>query len=174
MYFSNAAFLSLLPAALAAVHQVAVGPGNTLTFAPTTVQAAVGDSVQFNFLTQNHTVTAGNANAAVGCTPNGAFYSGFVPATGAAGKAAGAAAGAAAKAGKAAGANRQHARDIYLDLEDLQERANTRSFTVQVTSTNPQVVYCSQAQHCQAGMVMVINPSATVRFPPHVNEDLVD
>jgi len=169
MYFSKIAFLSLLPAVLATVHQVAVGPGNTLTFAPTTVQAAVGDSVQFNFLTQNHTVTAGNANAAVGCTPNGAFYSGFVPANGAAG-----AAGAAAKAGKAAGANRQHARDIYLDLEDLQERANTRSFTVQVTSTNPQVVYCSQAQHCQAGMVMVINPSATVRFPPCVNEDLVD
>ncbi|KAF2672571.1 hypothetical protein BT63DRAFT_131115 [Microthyrium microscopicum] len=35
------------------------------------------------------------------------------------------------------------------------------TFDVAVTSTQPQVVYCAQAQHCQVGMVMVINPSAT-------------
>ncbi|KAI9659094.1 MAG: hypothetical protein M1821_002054 [Bathelium mastoideum] len=33
------------------------------------------------------------------------------------------------------------------------------SFTVNVASTNPIPVYCAQAQHCQAGMVHVINPS---------------
>ncbi|KAI9708052.1 MAG: hypothetical protein M1820_004256 [Bogoriella megaspora] len=33
------------------------------------------------------------------------------------------------------------------------------SFTVNVANTNPVPVYCAQAQHCQAGMVHVINPS---------------
>jgi plastocyanin len=84
MHFSKATLLNLIPAVLAAgtVHQVTVGPSNTLTFSPNTINAAVGDSVQFNFATQNHTVTAGNPN--VGCSPSGQFYSGFVPAPGAA------------------------------------------------------------------------------------------
>ena len=33
------------------------------------------------------------------------------------------------------------------------------SFTINVADTNPQTVYCSQAQHCQSGMLMSINPT---------------
>jgi len=39
--------------------------------------------------------------------------------------------------------------------------ATKPTFDVAVTNTQPMVVYCGQAQHCQSGMVMVINPSAT-------------
>jgi hypothetical protein len=35
-------------------------------------------------------------------------------------------------------------------------------FTMPVASTNPVWIYCSQAQHCQSGMVMAINPPASV------------
>lgn len=65
---------------LAATQQVMVGPNGGLTFSPNTVTAAVGDTVQFMFVSQNHTVTAGNPS--VGCTPSGLFNSGFVPAPG--------------------------------------------------------------------------------------------
>lgn len=41
--------------------------------------------------------------------------------------------------------------------------ANTKpTFSVAVTNTQPITVYCAQAQHCQVGMVMVINPAANV------------
>jgi len=35
------------------------------------------------------------------------------------------------------------------------------TFDVAVQNTQPITVYCAQAQHCQVGMVMVINPTAT-------------
>ncbi|KAF1835548.1 hypothetical protein BDW02DRAFT_470877, partial [Decorospora gaudefroyi] len=35
---------------------------------------------------------------------------------------------------------------------------NTPTFMVPITDTQPMYIYCSQAQHCQQGMVMVINP----------------
>jgi len=39
---------------------------------------------------------------------------------------------------------------------------NTKpTFSVAVANTNPITVYCAQAQHCQVGMVMVINPTNT-------------
>jgi plastocyanin len=37
------------------------------------------------------------------------------------------------------------------------------TFSVVITNTLPMVVYCAQLQHCQNGMVMVINPSLDVR-----------
>jgi plastocyanin len=40
------------------------------------------------------------------------------------------------------------------------------TFDVAITDKNPITVYCAQAQHCQVGMVMVINPTPTVSFPP--------
>jgi plastocyanin len=33
----------------------------------------------------------------------------------------------------------------------------TPTYTIMVNSTTPMWLYCSQASHCQAGMVMVIN-----------------
>jgi len=141
MFFSKSIIIAFASGAFAANHNVAVGQNNGLTFTPSTVTAAVGDTVTYQFLTQNHTVTSGSAN--VGCSPDGKFYSGFVPVT----------AAAAAKSNKMVrGLN---------NVFDLEKRANSPTFTVAVTNTQPQVVYCSQAQHCQSGMVMVINPSTS-------------
>jgi plastocyanin len=52
MHFTKSAIMGFLPAALAVNHQVIVGANNQLTFTPTTVNAAVGDTVQFMFATQ--------------------------------------------------------------------------------------------------------------------------
>lgn len=41
------------------------------------------------------------------------------------------------------------------------QAGNTPMFMVPITDTDPIYIYCSQAQHCQQGMVMVINPPAT-------------
>ncbi|KAJ6610552.1 hypothetical protein B0H10DRAFT_2059876 [Mycena sp. CBHHK59/15] len=48
----NAVFIALVPAALAANHAVSVGASNGLTFTPTSVAAAIGDTLTFIVL--NH------------------------------------------------------------------------------------------------------------------------
>jgi len=164
MHFTKPTVFGLIQstAVLAANHQVIVGQNNGLTFTPTTLNAAAGDTVQFMFATQNHTVTAGTPNT--GCSPSGQFYSGFVPAPGAAAAGAAApAAGAAAPAASAA-AGKKPAKGgkwvIRGENNIFLERQNTLpSFTVPIKNTQPITVYCSQAQHCQVGMVMVINPT---------------
>jgi len=35
--------------------------------------------------------------------------------------------------------------------------AEIPAFTILINNTNPIWIYCSQVQHCQKGMVMVIN-----------------
>lgn len=84
MHFTKSTAFAMMQSAsvLAATKQVMVGPNGGLTFSPNTVTAAVGDTVQFMFVSQNHTVTSGNPST--GCTPSGQFNSGFVPAPGAA------------------------------------------------------------------------------------------
>lgn len=78
MLFSTSALLALpLGTAYAATWQVSVGANNALTYTPSVVMAQPGDMVQFNFLSQNHTVTSGDATQ--GCTPDGKFNSAFVP-----------------------------------------------------------------------------------------------
>src|ERR1700760_1403777 len=119
--FSKNIIVAMLQAssALAATHNVNVGGNKQLIFTPTTVNAAAGDTVQFTFLDQNHTATAGNPNQ--GCKPSGQFNSGFV---------------------------------------NVAANAGTKpTFSVAVQNTQPITVYCAQAQHCQVGMVMVINPT---------------
>ena len=56
--------------------QVDVG-GAELVYSPNTINAAVGDYVQFNFLSQNHTVT--QSNFATPCVNNGMMDTGFMP-----------------------------------------------------------------------------------------------
>jgi len=157
MHFTKSAVIGFLPAALAANFQVIVGANNGLTFTPNTVKAAVGDTVQYMFATQNHTVTSGNA--AAGCTPNNNFNSGFVPAPGAAGAAAAGTPAAGAAAGTAKGKKPGQKLAIRGENSIFIRAGTLPSFTVPVTSTQPVTVYCAQAQHCQAGMVMVINPA---------------
>ncbi|KAF8140788.1 hypothetical protein K438DRAFT_1636972 [Mycena galopus ATCC 62051] len=48
---------ALLPAALGASHSVQVGPNGTLTYSPSSITAAAGDTVTFTFNPKNHTVT---------------------------------------------------------------------------------------------------------------------
>jgi plastocyanin len=162
MVFSKSAVLSFVSAALAANHNILVGQGGGLTFTPQTVNAAVGDTVTYTFLTQNHTVTSGTPNQ--GCTPDGTFNSGFIPVPSAG---ANANANANANGGNAAKTKGNFAirglNNVFDARAALEERQNTQpNFVVKVTNTQPQVFYCAQAQHCQVGMVGVINPSNSV------------
>ncbi|KAJ6585744.1 hypothetical protein B0H19DRAFT_1250521 [Mycena capillaripes] len=82
--FSKVFFLAaLIPSILAADHAVSVGLNNGLTFTPTTVTAAVGDTVTFTVLSRNHSITSASFSGAVcpppvgGVGPNG-FDSGFL------------------------------------------------------------------------------------------------
>ena len=122
--------------ALAATHNVNVGGNKQLIFTPTTINAAAGDTVQFTFLDQNHTATAGSPTN--GCQPASPllFNSGFVPVN----------------------ANATGAKP---------------TFSVAIKNTNPITVYCAQAIHCQSGMVMVINPTASVRTLPYASLAIV-
>ncbi|KIW01797.1 uncharacterized protein PV09_06653 [Verruconis gallopava] len=158
MHFSKSAVVAFASTALAANHNILVGLNGGLTFTPQTVNAAVGDTVTWTFLTQNHTVTSGTPNT--GCAPDGTFNSGFIPVS-----------SAAANAGNAAGANAAKTKgnfivrgmnNIFDSRSALEVRQNTLpNFVYKVTSTQPQVFYCAQAQHCQVNMVGVINPASS-------------
>ncbi|TID13251.1 Siderophore iron transporter [Venturia nashicola] len=140
MHFSAATALAILQStcASAAMMKVLVGQNNGLTFTPSSVQAQPGD--------QNHTVTSGDP--AAGCQPDGRMNSDFVPVSAAAAPAANKANNG-KKAKKAAAGNNTAAAPP----------ANPPTFTVNIQDTNPIMMYCAQAQHCQQGMVMAINPS---------------
>lgn len=78
MHLSTLSFVSAIAAtARAATIQVAVGQ-NGLTYSPSDIKAAVGDSVEFSFFPKNHTVT--QSSFAQPCHPlaNG-FFSSFIP-----------------------------------------------------------------------------------------------
>ncbi|KAG7092603.1 hypothetical protein E1B28_008946 [Marasmius oreades] len=57
MRFSTLAVALLPAAALAAVQTVTVGDQNKLEFSPPSVNAALGDTIQFQFKSKNHSVT---------------------------------------------------------------------------------------------------------------------
>ena len=42
---------------------------------------------------------------------------------------------------------------------------SSTSFVISINDTNPIYLYCSQALHCQAGMVAIINPYASPMLP---------
>ncbi|KAJ7174154.1 hypothetical protein C8R43DRAFT_1102629 [Mycena crocata] len=85
--FSKVYFLALIPSILAANFDVTVGQANGFTFTPTTITAAVGDTVTFTVVSRNHSITSTNFSGAVcpppagGVGPN-AFDSGFLSALG--------------------------------------------------------------------------------------------
>ncbi|KAJ6507781.1 hypothetical protein C8R47DRAFT_1099537 [Mycena vitilis] len=83
----KAVFLTLVPIILAADHPVTVSPGGALTFAPDQIQADVGDTLTFTFVSKNHSVTTTNFSGAVCPPPAGGvgvngFDSGFLPVVG--------------------------------------------------------------------------------------------
>jgi len=126
-------------------HQVLVGQNNALTFAPSTVRAFPGDTVQFIFAALNHTVTSSSPLSA--CQPDGLLNSGFVPVSNA--------------TAAAAASQPSPAAAVPVWKRIFQERAGTTlpSFTITVLDFLPRTIYCAQSLHCQNGMVMVINPA---------------
>lgn len=128
MRFSTVAgaFLAVAaPALVAAQTQVFVGMNGTLTFNPPELNVPIGGTVEFIFMSKNHSVY--QSSFADPCTPlaNG-FEAPFFP--------------------------------IASDQTD-----NFPTITLQVTQTAPLWFYCPQtnpANHCKAGMVGTINPTA--------------
>lgn len=108
--------------ALAATQSIKVGDGG-ITFQPNVITAAKGDTLQFHFYAQNHSVVMGTKGD--GCQPatSGGFFSGFMPVSG--------------------------------------SSEGSKVFEVTVNSTETMYIYCSQAKHCQGGMVAVINGDST-------------
>ncbi|KAL5391421.1 hypothetical protein DPSP01_001290 [Paraphaeosphaeria sporulosa] len=137
-------------AVLAATMQVTVGTNNQFVFTPDTVVAQPGDMIAFNFVSQNHSVASSNANSP--CTPQrNAIFSDFQPVAAPAGANTNAAA-----TGNGGNAKNRNGRN----KNNKRQTGNTPMFMVPVTDNNPIYIYCSQAQHCQQGMVMVVNPPA--------------
>jgi plastocyanin len=132
MKFQVASALFALAGTVAAqtMHVVTVGNGG-LKFCPEQITAASGDLVQFQFYPNNHTVTQGFF--AKGCTPISQ-----APAPNTA----------------------QGAFSGFMPVSNTSEATTIPTFTVTVNGTSPMWFYCSQAKHCQSGMVFAINPTA--------------
>jgi plastocyanin len=129
-FIKSAAFIvAAAGMASAADHLVLVGD-NGLNFNPTTVTAAAGDNVIFEFRAKNHTVT--QSSFAQPCT------------------------------------SLQTAAGPGVDSGYQPVPAGTTNFpqwsiTID-NATAPLWFYCKQANHCQAGMVFAINPTAEKTF----------
>ncbi|PAV23501.1 serine-threonine rich [Pyrrhoderma noxium] len=78
MKFSVAALLSVVSVVSAETFTVLVGENGGLTYNPTSVNASVGDTIAFQFVAKNHTVT--QSTFANPCTASG-VDSGFFPVT---------------------------------------------------------------------------------------------
>ncbi|KIW00758.1 uncharacterized protein PV09_07739 [Verruconis gallopava] len=80
MHFTKSivAASACISAAFAATHQIQVGTNGQRVFDPPTVNAAVGDTVQFIWVAGNHTVTSGGGSSSAACQPSGKFNSGFL------------------------------------------------------------------------------------------------
>ncbi|KAH7134960.1 hypothetical protein B0J11DRAFT_610997 [Dendryphion nanum] len=145
MLFNNIIYAALAQslAASAATMMVTVGANNQFTFTPNTINAQPGDMVAFNFVTQNHSVASSNANNP--CQPQrNAVFSDFQPVA----------------APASNGNGNGNGKGKRKNKNNNRQNGNTPMFMVPITDTQPMYIYCSQAQHCQQGMVMVINPPA--------------
>ncbi|KAJ4318883.1 hypothetical protein N0V94_004213 [Neodidymelliopsis sp. IMI 364377] len=143
MLFSTilAAGLAQAMTASAATMMVTVAANNKFQFTPNSVTAQPGDMVAFNFVAQNHSVASSTANNP--CQPEkNAIFSDFQPIPGNPN-------GSPNGGGGGNGKNNKN---------NNRQAGNTPMFMVPITDTQPMYIYCSQAQHCQQGMVMVINP----------------
>ncbi|KAK1593666.1 Cupredoxin [Colletotrichum navitas] len=137
MHFSAMIVSALAVVAQAqSVHVVSVATtNNTLKFFPDKLNAAVGSMVQFQFRGGNHSVVQST------------FDNPCVPMSGMSGMSSTSSMNSSAK-GLFSG---------YQPVAASLAMGQIPVFTVQVTSAAPMWLYCSQAKHCQNGMVMVIN-----------------
>jgi hypothetical protein len=101
------------------------------------------------YTSQNHSVASSNANTP--CQPQrNAIFSDFQPIPG----------NPNGSPGNGGGNGRNNNR----------QAGNTPMFMVPITDTDPMYIYCSQAQHCQQGMVMVINPPNAQAVTQYANK----
>ncbi|CAN9461043.1 unnamed protein product [Alternaria alternata] len=145
MLFSNIVLAALAQSLTvsAATMTVTVAANNKFQFTPNSITAQPGDMVAFNFVSQNHSVASSDANTP--CQPQqNAIFSDFQPIPGNPNGSPNGNGGGNAGNGRNRNNNRQ--------------AGNTLMFMVPITDNQPMYIYCSQAQHCQQGMVMVINP----------------
>lgn len=78
MHFTAAAAATLLGAAAAKTVKIEVGE-NGLTFEPMNAQAEMGDTLEFHFYPQKHSVVMGDPENPCNPVSEGGFYSGFIP-----------------------------------------------------------------------------------------------
>lgn len=112
-------------------------------FKPTSVNASVGDVLEFHFLPHNHSVVMGDFTTPCLPASSGGFYSGFLPAS--------------------SGENvrwppfKIPSHSSPIDMPNSQPQV----FRVTINDTNPLVYYCSQNasnhNHCKSGMVGFVN-----------------
>lgn len=122
------------PSGMVNTHVIQVGgPNGSLAFYPETVRANVGDLVQFQFNPKNHSVAQSTFDQP--CVPIGNIMPNKTDAFWS---------GFMPAAAAAAGGNGTVGGKL--------------TYTIRVMNNNPIWYYCSQARHCQGGMVGTINP----------------
>ncbi|KAL6707247.1 hypothetical protein ACN47E_004235 [Coniothyrium glycines] len=163
MLFSTV-FVTVLAQSLTALADtmvVTVAADNKFRFTPNSITAQPGDVVAFNFVSQNHSVVSSNANSP--CQPQrNAIFSDFQPVAGPTGG------GANGNGNRNLNGNRN--RNGNRNKNNNRQAGNTPMFMVPITDNQPMYIYCSQAQHCQQGMVMVINPPSPQAVAQYAQE----
>ena len=149
MHFTFApAVLALATVASAVNMQVNVGQGG-LTFSPPSVNASVGDTVEFIYFPKNHTVTQSTFAAPCQAMANG-IDSGYRPV--------------------AVNATQAPSMTINVNSTDPVWFYCKQATYVSILSSPFSsfrfllIVRVSACSHCQAGMVFAINPSANKTF----------
>ncbi|KAF2641893.1 hypothetical protein P280DRAFT_489265 [Massarina eburnea CBS 473.64] len=119
-------------AGMVATHVIQVGGANgSLTFSPDNVKAAVGDLVQFQFNPKNHSVVQSSFDQP--CVPIQNVMKNMTTAF----------------------------FSGYMPTNASAAAKQTLTYTIRVMDAKPVWFYCSQAKHCQGGMVGAINAAET-------------
>ncbi|KFY35937.1 hypothetical protein V494_05468 [Pseudogymnoascus sp. VKM F-4513 (FW-928)] len=130
---SQAATDSTTDTSSGTVHQVKVGE-TALKFSPWNITAAVGDKVEFHFYPTTHSVAQAAFDKPCEPSSDSAFFSGGVTT-------------------QAATSGKFRRQDSTM--------GDMKIFTITVNDTKPIWYYCGFPNHCQGGMVGVINQAAT-------------
>ncbi|KAF1980079.1 hypothetical protein BU23DRAFT_443963 [Bimuria novae-zelandiae CBS 107.79] len=118
---------------MVATHVIQVGgPNGSLTFSPDNVKAAVGDLVQFQFHPKNHSVVQSTFDQP--CVPIQNVMPNMTTA---------------------------FFSGFMPTNASLRATSQVLTYTIRVMDTKPVWFYCSQAKHCQGGMVGAINAAET-------------
>ncbi|KAF2683863.1 hypothetical protein K458DRAFT_368330 [Lentithecium fluviatile CBS 122367] len=118
---------------MVATHVIQVGgPNGSLTFSPENIKANVGDLVQFQFHPKNHSVVQSTFDQP--CVPI---------------------------QNVAANVTNAFFSGFMPTNASVTATSNILTYTIRVMDSKPVWFYCSQAKHCQGGMVGAINAAET-------------